>query len=117
MSFGALPSALPKLDAGEAIVFTYGLDVELDNGLSSGGRESIQKTKGKYRLRDFAERGTDKKLGLPDDQGHAAPLIDVLHRILWLTENEPRSWGISSAKPTWITNACAWSLTSLPAPA
>jgi putative DNA methylase len=80
-----------ELDAGEAIVFTYGLDVELDNGLSSGNRSLVQKKKNKYRLRDFTERGADKKLGMPDDQDRPALLIDVLHRILWLTEHEPRS--------------------------
>lgn len=81
-----------EMDAGEAIVFTYGQNVELDgqNGLSSGSHALVEKKKGKYRLRDFAERGDDEKLGLPKDDGKAAPLIDVLHRILWLVENEPR---------------------------
>lgn len=81
-----------EMDAGEAIVFTYGQDVELDgqNGLSSGSRALVEKKKGKYRLRDFAERGDDEKLGMPKDDGKAAPLIDILHRILWLVENEPR---------------------------
>jgi len=81
-----------EMDAGEAIVFTYGQNVELDgqNGLSSGSHALVEKKKGKYRLRDFAERGEDEKLGLPKDDGKAAPLIDVLHRILWLVENEPR---------------------------
>jgi putative DNA methylase len=82
-----------EMDAGEAIVFTYGQNVELDgqNGLSAGSRALVEKKKGKYRLRDFAERGDDEKLGMPKDDGKAAPLIDVLHRILWLVENEPRN--------------------------
>lgn len=81
-----------EMDAGEAIVFTYGQNVELDgqNGLSSGSRALVEKKKGKYRLRDFAERGDDEKLGMPKDDGKAASLIDILHRILWLVENEPR---------------------------
>ncbi len=80
------------LDAGEAIVFTYAQAVELDGpkGLSSGGRALVEKKKGKYRLRDFEERGTDDRLGLPTDDGAPAPLVDVLHRILWLVEHEPR---------------------------
>src|SRR5262245_21844269 len=47
-----------ELDAGEAIVFTYGQPVELDGqrGLSSGSRALVEKKKGKYRLRDFTER-------------------------------------------------------------
>lgn len=81
-----------EMDAGEAIVFTYGQNVELDgqNGLSSGSRALVEKKKGKYRLYDFTERGDDEKLGLPVDDGTPAPLIDALHRILWLIENEPR---------------------------
>ena len=84
-----------ELDAGEAIVFTYGQPVELDgpNGLTSGKLALVEKKKGKYRLRDFSERGEDAKLGLPDEDSNPAPLIDVLHRILWLIENQPRSLG------------------------
>jgi len=95
-----------EMDAGEAIVFTYGQNVELDgqNGLSSGSRALVEKKKGKYRLYDFTERGDDEKLGMPGDDlpaasrgsaaqagGTPAPLIDALHRILWLIENEPRN--------------------------
>jgi putative DNA methylase len=82
-----------ELESGEAIVFTYGQPVELDGpkGLSVGKRALVEKAKGKYRLRDFAERGGDEKLGLPDEEGNPAPLIDVLHRVLWQVENQPRS--------------------------
>ncbi|MFH2001069.1 MAG: DUF1156 domain-containing protein, partial [Planctomycetota bacterium] len=82
-----------EMDAGEAIVFTYGQNVELDgrNGLSSGSHALVEKMKGKYRLYDFTERGDDEKLGMPGDDGTPAPLIDALHRILWLIENEPRN--------------------------
>jgi putative DNA methylase len=52
----------------------------------------LEKKKGKYRLRDFIERGKDEKLGLPHD-GQTAPLIDALHRTLWLMENRPRQLG------------------------
>jgi len=81
-----------QMDAGEAIVFTYGQNVELDGptGLSSGSRPLVLKAKGTYRLRDFTERGDDEKLGMPRDDGKAAPLIDILHRILWLMEHQPR---------------------------
>lgn len=80
-----------ELHSGEAIVFTYGLDVELDNGLSSGAKSLVEKKKGKYRLRDFSERGDDAKLGLTANPDKPAALIDVLHRVLWLIENQPRS--------------------------
>lgn len=81
-----------EMDAGEAIVFTYGQNVELDgpNGLSAGSRALVRKKKGSYLLRDFSERGEDDNLGLPKNDGSPAPLIDALHRILWLLENQPR---------------------------
>ena len=82
-----------EMDSGEVIVFTYGQNVELDgrNGLSSGNRALVEKKKGKCRLRDFTERGDNPKLGIPKDDGTPATLIDALHRILWLMENQPRN--------------------------
>jgi len=85
-----------EMEAGEAIVFTYGQNVELDGpkGLSASRHALVEKKKGKYRLRDFTERGADEKLGLPDGQAGSLshpPLIDALHRILWLVENQPRA--------------------------
>ena len=92
-----------EMDAGEAIVFTYTQHVELDGpqGLTSGSRALVEKKKGKYRLRDFTERGEPEKLGLPGVDGAAAPLIDVLHRVLWLMENQPRKLGefLEEARP------------------
>src|SRR5262249_17850355 len=79
------------LDAGEAIIFANGTHVELDgpSGLSSGARALVEKRKGKYRLRDSAERGDDEALGRPAESGQPAPLIDALQRTLWLMENRP----------------------------
>lgn len=79
------------LDAGEAIVFANGTHVELDgpNGLSTGARALLEKEKGKYRLKDFSDRGSDKRLGQMMEDGQAAPMIDALHRALWLMENQP----------------------------
>lgn len=81
-----------ELAAGEAIVFSNGTHIELDGpqGLSSGTNGLIEKKKAKYRARDFTERGDNDKLGLPDANGQPAPLIDVLHRALWLVEHSPR---------------------------
>ena len=81
-----------EIDAGEAIVFTYSQHVELDGhqGLSPGRDALVEKKKAKYRARDFSERGQHEKLGIQDNNGQPAPLIDVLHRILWLIENSPR---------------------------
>ena len=83
-----------EMDAGEAIVFPYGQGIELDgqHGLPSQKPVPlVEKKKGKYLLRDSAARGQHEKLGLPNENGGPAPLIDVLHRILWLIENEPRT--------------------------
>jgi putative DNA methylase len=98
-----------EMDAGEAIVFTYTQHVELDGpqGLSGGSRALVEKKKGKYRLRDFTERGDEEKLGLPvSEQAEKpvppeAPLIDVLHRVLWLMEHQPRKLGefLEEARP------------------
>ncbi|HNS22843.1 MAG TPA: DUF1156 domain-containing protein [Sedimentisphaerales bacterium] len=83
-----------ELDAGEAIVFSNGTHIELDgsHGLSAGKDALIEKKKAKYRARDFTERGEYERLGMPSESqpGAAVPLIDVLHRILWLMENSPR---------------------------
>lgn len=81
------------IDAGEAIIFAYPQHVELDgpHGLSSGSNSLVEKSKGKYRLRDFSERGEDEELGKAEAETKAekVPLIDVLHRLLWLVENRP----------------------------
>ena len=60
-----------ELEAGEAIIFANGTHVELDgpSGLSSGAAALIEKKKGKYRLRDYTERGEDETLGLPAETG------------------------------------------------
>lgn len=81
-----------ELDAGEAIVFSNGTHIELDgaSGLSAGKDALVEKKKAKYRAKDFTERGDNNDLGLPADDGQPAPLIDVLHRVLWLMENSPR---------------------------
>jgi putative DNA methylase len=83
------------IDAGEAIVFAYPQGVELDGpqGLTGGVRPLVQKQRGKYRLHDFTERGEHDKLGLPDESGTPAPLVDVLHRVLWLMEQHPALLG------------------------
>lgn len=79
------------LDAGEAIIFANGTHVELDGlrGLSSRTRPLLEKEKGTYRLLDYSERGDDKKLGMPSENGQPAPLLDALQRTLWLMEKRP----------------------------
>jgi putative DNA methylase len=92
-----------ELDAGEAIIFANGTHVELDgqHGLAGGNHAMIEKRKSKYRLRDYAERGENDKLGLPSESGQAAPLVDMLHRTLWLMEKRPAELAtfLSEAQP------------------
>ncbi len=78
------------VSAGEAIVFAYPQHVELDGatGLTAGRNPLVEKQKSAYRLRDFTERGEDDTLGIPKAAEHL-PLVDVLHRLLWLVENRP----------------------------
>jgi len=87
-----------ELDAGEAIVFANGTHVELDGPQGLSGRRPeplVEKKKGKYRLRDYTERGEDDKLGVSGSGtgGPPVPLIDVLHRTLWLMERRPTQLG------------------------
>ncbi len=52
----------------------------------------VEKTKAKasaFRVRNYAERGDDESLGIGAD-GRPAPLIDALHRVLWLLDHQPR---------------------------
>lgn len=80
------------MEAGEAIIFANGTHVELDGpaGLATGANAVLQKKQNRYRLRKFTEWGRDERLGIGDAQtGTPAPLIDALHRLLWLLENKP----------------------------
>ena len=81
-----------EIDAGEAIVFTYGQNVELDgaHGLSGGSRPLVEKKGSKFSLHDYSERGSNERLGVPTEEKLTMPLIDVLHRLLWLLENDPQ---------------------------
>jgi putative DNA methylase len=92
-----------ELDAGEAIIFANGTHVELDglHGLSSSARPLLEKKKGQYRLLDYSERGDDATLGMSSENGQPAPLIDALHRLLWLMERQPTGVGefLRDAKP------------------
>jgi len=100
---GDLREDAADLDAGEAIIFANGTHVELDgpSGLSSGTCALVEKKKAKYRVGDFSGHDMHEKLGLPDGAGHPAPLIDILHRILWLMGNSPRKFGefLDEARP------------------
>ncbi len=74
----------------EANVLARGVGVELDapGGLTWGRQALVEKKKDKVRLRDYQERGEGENLGL-FREGASAPLVDVLHRLLWLLDRAP----------------------------
>ena len=80
------------IEAGEAFVFAYPQGIEIDGpaGVSGPAPALVEKAKSTFRVRDYADRGDNERLGLPSD-GVPAPVIDALHRTLWLMENKPRA--------------------------
>ncbi|MEP7285521.1 MAG: DUF1156 domain-containing protein, partial [Chloroflexota bacterium] len=79
------------VDFDEANNLARATGIELDTGataLTRGNAALVEKKGAKVRLRDYTERGSDEHLGLPALERVKAPLIDVLHRLLWLTEND-----------------------------
>lgn len=75
----------------EANTLARATGVELDSGpdaLARGRDALVEKSKSKARLRDYADRGGHESLGMPSPERPKAPLIDVLHRLLWLAEND-----------------------------
>ncbi|MEG3925092.1 DUF1156 domain-containing protein [Microcoleus sp. T3_D1] len=102
---------LGRYEYGEAIVefdeantLARGIGVELDgaSGLTDGKLALVKKTKNQIQLKDYQERGELEDLGLqktekqqtfnvkPQAIGNAPSLIDILHRLLWLSENRPQ---------------------------
>jgi putative DNA methylase len=68
-----------------------GVGVELSGARSllRGRAALLQQEKGKVRFRDFEQRGGVDGLGEPDeDDPSARPLVDVLHRLLWLSQHQ-----------------------------
>jgi len=79
-----------KIPAGDAIVFCYPQGIEIDgpSGIAGPAPALVEKDGSSYRVRTFAERGKDTNLGVAEG-GAAPPLIDSLHRLLWLMTNAP----------------------------
>ena len=78
------------IEAGDAYVFCYPQGIEIDgqDGLTGNAPKLVEKSGSKFRVRNYAERGDSDRLGIPAN-GKAAPLVDVLHRLLFLLDNEP----------------------------
>ncbi|MDE2906586.1 MAG: DUF1156 domain-containing protein [Acidobacteriota bacterium] len=79
-----------SIEGGDAYVFCYPQGIEIDGpaGLSGPPPALVEKSGGKFRVRNFEERGGTDGMGVGTDGG-PAPLIDVTHRLLWLLDNQP----------------------------
>lgn len=78
------------IEAGDAYVFCYPQGVEIDGpaGLTGNAPKLVEKSGSTFRVRNYTERGDDETLGLAAN-GKAAPLVDVLHRLLHLLDERP----------------------------
>ena len=113
---------LARYEYGEAIVefdeantLAKGVGVELDGpgGLTDGKLALVEKIKNTVKLRNYSDRGKQEELGVlqvekvkefnkkPQAIGQNPALIDILHRLLWLSEHKPADIGeyIALAQP------------------
>ena len=76
------------VEFGHINVLAQGIGIELSGpgSLSDGRHRVVNVEKSKVTVLDYAARGAEANLGLPTEGGTPAPLIDVLHRLLWLME-------------------------------
>jgi putative DNA methylase len=81
-----------EFDRANTLGKGIGVEMSGPRSLLKGRRALLAQEKGKVRLRDFLDRGGAEALGRAED-GAAPPLIDVLHRLLWLAERQPRDLG------------------------
>jgi hypothetical protein len=79
------------IESGDAFVFCYPQGIELDGptGISGPAPALVEKSGKTYRVRNYLDRGADEDLGMPSKAGVQTPLIDALHRTLWLMEKRP----------------------------
>ena len=78
------------IEAGDTYVFCYPQGIEIDGptGLTGNAPKLVEKSGSKFRVRNYSERGDDERLGI-EENGKAAPLVDTLHRLLWLLDERP----------------------------
>ena len=90
-----------EVDFDQANVLARGIGVEMAGAasLTSGANPLLAKAKKKVQLRDYRQRGAAHELGTNGEQ--PAPLIDVLHRLLWLNDHQPSAIPIflAAARP------------------
>lgn len=80
---------LEAVEFGQINVLAQGLGMELTGAgsVSDGRRRLVEQKKSEITVLDFTTRGAEPSLGLPTGDA-SPPLVDVLHRLLWLVEND-----------------------------
>jgi len=77
-----------EFDKANTLGRGVGIELTGSRSLLRGRKALLQQEKGKVKFRDFEQRGAVEGLGEPDeDDPSPRPLIDVLHRLLWLSQH------------------------------
>lgn len=82
-------SAWVEFDRANTLAKGVGVELTGRHSIMAGSRALLEKERGKVRLRDYQQRGKVASLGIEDESAGRSPLIDLLHRLLWLAEREP----------------------------
>jgi putative DNA methylase len=59
------------------------------DSVTQGKKGLVKKDKDTIMLHNYRSRGDDENLGKRSESDYPAPLIDVLHRLLWLQDERP----------------------------
>jgi putative DNA methylase len=92
--------AIVEFDEANTLAKDIGVELDGPSGLTDGKHALVKKTTSKVQLNDYQDRGASDNLGLQKTEGRqtfevdpalgpAPSLIDILHRLLWLSENNP----------------------------
>lgn len=82
--------AFAEFDKANTVGRGLGVEMVGPRSLLRGRAALLRQEKGKVRFLDYSERGSAEGIGEPsEDDPSARPLIDVLHRLLWLAQNQP----------------------------
>jgi putative DNA methylase len=80
--------AYAEFDKANTLGRGVGVEMSGARSLLRGRAALLQQEKGKVKFRDFEQRGGVDGLGEPDEEDPSPrPLIDVLHRLLWLSQH------------------------------
>lgn len=77
-----------EFDEANTLARGVGLELVGASSLTDGRMALVKKDKNQVQLKDYQERGAFEDLGMAN--GHPATQIDILHRLLWLSEHKPQ---------------------------